>query len=601
MKRPTPDAPYTGLNRLLKSRAVQTILDKLDDGTLREFFEDWKWIFSYSRRYKGAILFYLVLGLFSSTLGLGASVVSKYLVDIVVNKRFEQLGLLAGAMVGSTVFSLVFSSLVSRLSAKISIRVNNDIQADIFARILDAQWQALSQYENGDLLNRFNSDVNTVASNAVNWLPGLVINLYTFAATFCVLLYYDVTMALLALASAPFLLLASRYLVRRTREYRRRVLELNSGMMSFETETFYNFDTIKGFGAADLYRKKLATWQEKYKEYNLDYNLFSIKTGIATSLLSTLVSLAAFGYCLFRLWTDAITYGTMTLFLQQRSALSSNFNSLVGILPGMLNSAVSAHRVRQIVQLPKERHDPAAAARLEALAEGGLAVELRNVDFGYTEARPVVRQVNFAARPGEIVALVGPSGEGKTTLLRLLLGLVQPGQGQAVLVAKNGEETPVTADTRRMFSLVPQGNTLLSGTVAENLRLADENATDEALLAALETACAGEFMARMGGLNAPLGERGRGLSEGQAQRVAIARALLRRAPVLLLDEATSALDVQTERRVLQGIVHSGPGRTCIVSTHRPSVLELCQRVYQIKDGQLRLLNAEEVRALAREE
>ena len=159
----------------------------------------------------------------------------------------------------------------------------------------------------------------------------------------------------------------------------------------------------------------------------------------------------------------------------------------------------------------------------------------------------------------------------------------------------------MTADTRRMFSLVPQGNTLLSGTVAENLRLADENATDEALLAALETACAGEFVARMGGLNAPLGERGRGLSEGQAQRVAIARALLRRAPVLLLDEATSALDVQTERRVLQGIVHSGPGRTCIVSTHRPSVLELCQRVYQIKDGQLRLLNAEEVRALAREE
>lgn len=285
------------MNRLLKSRAVQTILDKLDDGTLREFFEDWKWIFSYSRRYKGAILFYLVLGLFSSTLGLGASVVSKYLVDIVVNKRFEQLGLLAGAMVGSTVFSLVFSSLVSRLSAKISIRVNNDIQADIFARILDAQWQALSEYENGDLLNRFNSDVNTVASNAVNWLPGLVINLYTFAATFCVLLYYDVTMALLALASAPFLLLASRYLVRRTREYRRRVLELNSGMMSFETETFYNFDTIKGFGAAELYRKKLAGWQEKYKEYNLDYNLFSIKTGIATSLLSTLVSLAAFGAC----------------------------------------------------------------------------------------------------------------------------------------------------------------------------------------------------------------------------------------------------------------------------------------------------------------
>lgn len=392
------------------------------------------------------------------------------------------------------------------------------------------------------------------------------------------------TMAFIALLSAPFLLLVSRYLMRKMREYRKKVLETNSGMMGFEAEAFYNFDTIKSFGVMDHYSKRLGEWQQKYKDYNLEYNMFTIKTHIGVSLLSTMVSFVAFGYCLFRLWTDAITYGTMMLFLQQRSKLSTNFNSLVSIVPGMLNSAVSAHRVREIVELPKERHDPEAVKELEKLASEGLTVRMRNVSFSYVKNKQVLSDSDFIAKPNEIVALVGPSGEGKTTMLRMILGLIHPENGDAVLVASDGREIPMNADIRSMFSYVPQGNTMLSGTIAENMRMIKEDATDEEIIEALKIACAWDFVKDMDrGIYGKLGERGRGVSEGQAQRIAIARAVLRNSPILLLDEATSALDVETERKVLRNIIQQRPNKTCIVSTHRPSVLNMCQRVYRVME------------------
>ena len=590
---PNENQNYSGLNRLLKSQFVQILLDKLDDGTFSEFFDDWKWIFSFSKKYKWIIVFYTLLGIFSTTLGLVSSVASKYMIDIITGYQFSKLWLLALVMVGSTVFSLVFSSLVSRISLKITIFVTNDIQASIFGKIIDADWLELSRYANGDLLNRFNNDVGTVASNAVSWLPNVIIGVYKFAATFAVILYYDATMAFIALLSAPFLLLASRYLMRKNKEYRRRVLEMNSKLMSFETETFYNMDTIKSFGVMEHYSKGLRKWQEKYKDYNLDYNMFSIKTNIGLSLLQTAVSFIAFGYCLFRLWTGSITYGTMTLFLSQRSQLSGNFSSLVGIIPGMLNSSVSAHRIRELVELKKEVHIP-ESSELDELVADGFTVQMRDVDFSYVEGKQVITDSAFVARPGEIVALVGPSGEGKTTMIRLILGLVCPQEGEAVIRGSDGREVPLNAETRHLFAYVPQGNTILSGTIAENMRVVREDATDEEIIQALKIACAWDFVEKMPDtIHTKIGERGRGFSEGQAQRIAIARAVLRDAPILLLDEATSALDVTTERKVLKNIIQQKPNKTCIVTTHRPSVLNLCQRVYRVVDTKVTELDEQE--------
>ncbi len=578
--------------------SLDILISRWKDGTFGEIIDDWKWIFSYSARYKGAIIFYIILGIFSTSMGLVSSVASKYLIDIITGFDTNHLWVVIAVMIGSTAFSLTFGSIISRISTKLSIDINNDIQADIFDKIVDADWLELNKYSNGDILNRFNGDIGTVSGNAISWLPTIIIAIYNFIATFFVILHYDWIMAVIALASAPFMLIMSRFMIKKQRDYSKKVREMSSELMTFEVEAIYNFDTIKSFGIAPLYSKKMRWWQKKFKDISLKYNMFSIKTNILMSIMGTLVQFAAFGYCLFRLWTGDITYGTMTLFLQQRSSLSSAFSNVVSIIPSFLNSSVSAHRIRELVQLPREVHIP-ESSEMDQYSADGFRVQMQDVNFSYIEGTRVITDSAFEANPGEIVALVGPSGEGKTTMIRLILGLIRPQDGNVTLCASDGSEIPMNAETRHLFAYVPQGNTIISGTIAENMRMVKEDATDEEIIEALKVSYAWDFVEKMPDtINSNVGERGRGLSEGQAQRIAIARAVLRDAPVLLLDEATSALDVTTERKVLRNIIRQHPNKTCIVTTHRPSVLNLCQRVYRVMETKVTELSEEESSRMA---
>lgn len=383
---------------------------------------------------------------------------------------------------------------------------------------------------------------------------------------------------------------------------------MSSHLMTFEAEAFYNLDTIKSFGITDRYNGKMHGWQEKFKEISLKYNLFTIKANAALSVLGMLVQFVAFGYCLFRLWTRDITYGTMTLFLQQRSSLSAAFHQMASLIPGFLSSSVSARRIREIMELPREE-DAKGHEWEEMCGEGewkvplwtagGLEVRMENVEFSYVQGKKVIGQSQFRACPGEIVALVGPSGEGKTTMVRLILGLIRPEAGKVFLIKSGERQIEAGVHTRQLFAYVPQGNTILTGTIAENMRMVREDATDGEIIEALKTACAWEFVEKLPkGIHSSVGEKGRGLSEGQAQRIAIARAVLRECPVLLLDEATSALDVATERRVLKNLISRDSDRTCIVTTHRPSVLSMCRRVYRVMDTKITELSEDEAGQMA---
>ena len=587
-------------NTLQGSESLKALRQRWKDGTFGEVLADWKWIFTYSKRYKGAIVFYVFLGILSTTLGLVGAVAGKYVIDIITGYQTSKLAVLIVITVASTLFGLVLNSFLGRIVLKLGIRIGNDVQRDIFDKIVDADWSALNRFESGDILNRFSNDVTTVGTNAVSWLPTILVALYRFVATFLVILHYDWIMAVFAFATAPVLLLASRVILRRQREHGKAVRKMASEVMSFEVETFYNLDTIKSFGIMDQSSAQLRDWQEKFKRVNLDYNLFTIKTNVFLTLMGSLVSMGAFGYCLYQLWTHAITYGTMTLFLQQTSNLSNSFQNVVGIIPNFLNASISAHRIRELVELPKEVHVEASRS-LREKAEGGFSLELRDLSFAYVENRQVVTDSCLRAGPGEIVALIGASGEGKTTLIRLILALVRPQRGEALIRAADGTEFPLNAETRTLFSYVPQGNTVLSGTVADNLRMGKADATEEEMRRALELACAWEFVEKLPqGIHTRLGRRGKGLSEGQAQRIAIARAALRDAPILLLDEATSALDVATERRVLRNIMDSRPNRACVVTTHRPTVLTLCKRVYRVMGRSVTELDPETSARMAME-
>lgn len=573
---------------------IKTLWEKWKDGTIHEVIREWKWILSYSRRYWKAILFYVILGIFGSVFGLISAVASQKLIDIVTGAQSDKLVSMAVYMVSMALFSMLLNSYIGRLSLKISIDIQNDIQSDIFEKIEDASWLELMRYHSGDVLNRFGSDVGAIANNAITWLPSLTVSVFNFVATFLVIYHYDPVMGLLSFVNAPFLLFSSQYLMGKMRDYSKRVRELSSDMMSFEQETFANMNTIKAFGITQRYTRELKGWQKKFKDYSLEYNLFSIKMNVWLSLIGMISNYAVFGWGIYRLWSGYITYGEMTLFLSQTSKMASSFKSLVSFLPNMLNSSVSAGRILELVELPREKHDPQAAQQIAANLDGGYTIQMKDVFFRYDPEKAVLTESDFIAAPNEIVALVGPSGEGKTTMLRMILGLISPDSGEAVMLSRDGEAVAMNADTRQFFAYVPQGNTAFSGTIAENLRMVNESATDEELIAALKMACAWDFVQKLPkGMDTKLGERGRGLSEGQAQRIAIARALVRKAPIMLLDEATSALDVDTERRVLRNIMSQTKNKTCIVATHRPSVLTMCDRVYRVMNTKVTKLDEEE--------
>ena len=579
--------------------SLKILIQKFKDGSIKEMWDEIKWMFSYGTKYKKEIVFYTLLGVFSTVMSLVSSVASKELINIVTGIQTNRALEMAVLMVSMSLFSLLFSQAMSRITLKINIRIQNEIQADIFDKIIEVNWLDLSRYHGGDLLNRFTSDVGTVAGSAIGWVPDLIVNAFNFIATLCLILYYDPTMLFLTLANVPLMFLSSRVMMKRLRKFDMKVKEMNSEMMAFETETFSNIDSIKSFSLVQLFSDRLKGFQKKYKDVNLEYNWFSIKYNTLISLLGMVVSFTFYGWAVYRLWSGAINYGEMTLFLQQSSRMSSAFSALVSIIPSTISATISAKRLMEIIFLPKEPLNIKTSEYLESIQEEGFSLELEDVYFSYIENKNVLVSSSMKASPGEIVALVGPSGEGKTTMIRMFLGLITPNQGNAYLIDHEGKRYHLDASTRPLFAYVPQGNTIFSGTIAENLRMVKEDASDEEIIEALRSACAYEFVSKLeGGINAKIGARGQGLSEGQCQRIAIARALLRDAPILLLDEATSALDVTTERKVLNNIIVNHPNKTCIVTTHRPSVLNMCQRVYRVMDTKLTVLSEEESAKMA---
>ncbi len=572
------------------SQALRQLRRKMKDGTLGDVIRDWKWILTFTRGSWFQILICTLLGILSSALGLATGIAGKYLIDCIVMLDKERLPMLAALMILSGGVSMALQSATARYSARLNIHMRNRVQRTVFSRLLRSKWLALRQFPTGELLNRFSADIATVSGCAVNWLSSVIVQLFTVLATLCVVLYYDPVMALIAFASTPVLIFASRRLIRRQRSFNMQLRNVSGGMAAFEAETFRNIDTLKSFGVEEDMISRLGIWQNKYRDVALEHNAFTIKTNILLTVLGTAVQYLALGYCLWQLWSGNILIGTMVLFLQQRSTLSSSFSALISLIPTALSGSVAAERLRELTELDQEDQTEDIAVT------GGCALELKDLSASYEDCRQVLRSANLTASRGKIVALVGASGEGKSTLIRLILGLISPDRGTAEIIDETGRRFPLGAGTRHLFAYVPQGNTVLAGTIAENLRLVNHDATDEQLIRALKDACAWEFVSSLPqGIHSPIGEGGKGFSEGQAQRIAIARALVRKAPVLLLDEVTSALDYETEQQVLKNLMNRGV--TCLVATHRPSVLSLCSRVYKVSDGTVSQLTEAQIRAL----
>ncbi len=563
----------------------------------RSLAKEWKWLVRYVSKYRFQVILYVVVGLVSTATGLGASVASKYLIDAVVSHSSETI-------IKSAVFAVVFSltqiavsAVISRIATVVGTKISNEIRANIYEHITCSKWEDVRKYHSGDLLNRIEGDVNSVSGSVISYIPSIFTKSAQFLGCLIVVLCYDPTMAIFAFLSAPFLVISSRLTTKMVRKYNKESREMNGRILSFYSESIANLQTIKAFDVTKSYVERLKVNLNLYRKIRLDHDKFTILMTLAMSVVGLAVSYLCYGWGVFRLWQGEISYGTMVLFLQLSGQLTSSFSALVSLLPGAITIATAAGRIMEITDLPPESFkDASLAEKMQKSAnKNGVDIVCRNLTYSYPDSdTPVVSDVSFTVGAGQTVAFVGPSGEGKTTLLRLILGLADPDAGQLTMRTADGAEITVSESTRRFCSYVPQENAIFSGCVADNLRIVRPEATDEELICALRVADAWSFIENLpDGIYTEISEKGVNFSEGQIQRISIARAVLKDAPVMIMDESTSALDAKTEETVLSNLVRAYPQRTRIITTHRAAVLRYCTKVYTLSgDGFLVEVNTE---------
>lgn len=557
----------------------------------RSLGKEWKWLLHYVSKYRLQIVLYVVIGLVSTAMGLGANVASKYLIDSVVSHNNDTILRSAVFAVALSVTQILVGALISRIATVVGTKISNEIRSNVYEHITFSKWEDIRKYHSGDLLNRIEGDVSSVSSSIVSYIPSVFTKSAQFLGCLIVVLYYDPTMAIFAFMSAPFLVVSSRISAKMVRKYNKQSREMNGKIISFYSESIQNLQTIKAFDLTKRYVEQLRINLELYRKIRLAHDKFTIVMTLCMSVIGLVVAYSCYGWGVYRLWQGAISYGTMTLFLQISGQLTSSFSSLVALLPSAISIATAAGRIMEITDLPLEesRDDEKAEKMAQSADENGITICCNSLTYTYPDGdKPVVSDISFSAAPGETIAFVGPSGEGKTTILRLILGLVEPDSGSVTMKTKDGGEISVSESTRRFCSYVPQGNAVFSGCIADNLRIVRPEATDDEIINVLKTADAWSFVEKLPeGIYTLISEKGVNFSEGQVQRLSIARAILRDAPLIVMDEATSALDAATEETVLANMMKAYPNRTRVITTHRPSMLRYCTRVYRInKNGNI---------------
>ena len=333
-------------------KRLQRIRQKIKEGALRELLREGRWVLGYVRRYRAVVAIHILLGVLSTVMGLGTSVASKYLIDAVTGYRSGLIGRAAAAMAGMLLLSILLRSVSTRVGARINIRVQNEIQAEVYHRVLETAWEPLEQLRPGDLLNRLSGDVGAVAGGVTGFAPGLISGTVQFLGALAIMLWFDPTMALIALIAVPVSAVFSRLLVGRMREHNKQMQAISSDMMSFYEDSLNNITSIKGFDITGLFYRRMLRLQERYRTEYLNYNRFSVRTSAFLSLMGTAVSAGCFGWGVYRLWSGAITYGSLTMFLQLASALSSSFSALISLVSSAISISTSAGRVMAVTELP---------------------------------------------------------------------------------------------------------------------------------------------------------------------------------------------------------------------------------------------------------
>ena len=456
----------------------------------------------------------------------------------------------------------------------LGIRAQNRMQQQMLDRILRSEWHGKEEHHSGDVLNRLEFDVNTVVTFLTETLPNTLSILAMFLGAFFYLFSMDKVLSLVIVGIIPIFIGFSKIYVRQMRRLTRKVRDSDSKVQSVLQETIQHRMLIKTLESDGEMVDRLEGTQSELRHNVVRRTQFSVFSNLILNFGFALGYLVAFLWAAVRMMSHSLTFGGMTAFLQLVNRIQSPARNLTKLVPAFVGVFTAAERLMELEENPIEEQGSPIVMRQPC------GVRLVNVSYGYDTADGyVLRHLNFDFTPGSCTAILGETGAGKTTLVRILLALLKPQEGRAEIYSGN-RRVELSPRTRCNFVYVPQGNTLLSGTIRDNLRLGKLDATDEEMFEALHKSCA-DFVSELpDGLSTVCSEAGGGLSEGQAQRIAIARALLRNRSIMLFDEASSALDPDTERQLLKNRL-SDHDHTIIFVTHRPAVVDYCNQTLRI--------------------
>ena len=457
----------------------------------------------------------------------------------------------------------------------LGVKAQNRMQQYMLDRILRSEWNGRERRHSGDVINRLESDVSNVVTFITETLPNTLSVVLLFFGAFAYLFTLDRLLAVITVALLPLFVVLSKVYVRRMRHLTRQVRNSDSQVQSVLQETIQHRVLIKTLESDDAMVGKLESTQSQLRRNVIQRTRFSLLSNFILNFGFSLTYLIAFLWAAVRMSMHTLSFGGMTAYLQLVNRIQSPARNLSRIVPAFVSVFTAAERLMELEEPPlEEQGDP-------IVVEAPCGVKLDDVSYGYNDGDGrVIDHLSFDFRPGTCTAILGETGAGKTTLIRLILALLRPQEGEISLYHADGDGQQLSPRMRCNFVYVPQGNTLMSGTIRDNLLMGSPTATDDEMYDALHQACA-DFVSQLpDGLDTRCSESGAGLSEGQAQRIVIARALLRNRPVMLFDEATSALDIETERRLLANVLGSRQ-HTIIFITHRPAVVVYCDEVLRL--------------------
>ena len=457
----------------------------------------------------------------------------------------------------------------------LGIKAQNRMQQRMLDRMLRSEWHGRERLHSGDVLNRLEFDVSNVVTFLTETIPSTLSTLALFVGAFCYLCSMDWRLALLIVFMIPLFVLVSKVYVRQMRKLTRQVRDSDSKVQSVLQETIQHRMLIKTLESDATMVSRLENTQRELRHKVVRRTAFSVFSNLVLNFGFALGYLVAFAWAALRMSRHTLTFGGMTAFLQLVNKIQSPARQLTKLVPAFVSVFTAAERLMELEEDPlEEQGNP-------ILLPPPCGLRLNNVSYAYDAADGnVIEQLSFDFTPGSCTAVLGETGAGKTTLVRLLLALLHPQQGSIEIYDRQGRRMALSPLMRANFVYVPQGNTLMSGTIRDNLRLGRLSATDEEMHEALHQSCADFVFDLPDGLDTYCTEQGGGLSEGQAQRIAIARALLRNRSIMLFDEATSALDPETERKLLQNIL-TRHDKTIIFITHRTAVIDYCDQTLTI--------------------